>query len=623
MLRFAFVLAALAPVVSAQASITYRVAFNGALGGPITVSDGDAADTLGAPGNVGVVLGGMTDGVMTLAPGATITGAKIPGVNGRNIVITSVFGSANAGAFPAVAGTIDIYACYTFNGPGLTVPAPNVFTRHIDGDFVNFVDGSIDLAGVRYNAGPNGACMIAPGDPGAFVQAVGPLVAPPVPFFETVTYGASPIPCVDITTVTRLIVYRNGDGVSLPTSASASVVNEPLDVLTIAPSTTGFYDISGFGTSPGTASDDGEFNVSAAQLAAAGFGGNELLALANIRIGNNGAVLWNATTGEVGYINGKTLSTMAASNTADRGNGGTLAGVQLVCPLWDDNFPSAGQGANALRWAVLGNDLVIQWSNEDHFNAQGTGTVQYQMIVRGGVTLASGQPLVEFVYGDTLYSSPAYQNDGGSATIGFKNWGVAAGINDVQYGFGGGTESLADPAYDSTGMQPKVGGWTSAYDYYLPHALAIRGAPANISSYCTPGTTSNQCTATMGYSGAPSLSLGPGGFIVNCSGVEGQKNSIVFYGVNGPNAAPWGFTTSFLCVKAPTQRTATQNSGGTLNNCDGSMALDVFGYAQSHPWALGMPISPGSSMWFQSWFRDPPSSKTTMLSDGLFVTYTP
>jgi hypothetical protein len=78
-----------------------------------------------------------------------------------------------------------------------------------------------------------------------------------------------------------------------------------------------------------------------------------------------------------------------------------------------------------------------------------------------------------------------------------------------------------------------------------------------------------------------------------------------------------------LCVKAPTQRTGVQNSGGTLNACNGTMTLDVFNYLTNHPTALGNPFSAGQNAYFQGWYRDPPSPKTTSLTDGLQVTFVP
>jgi hypothetical protein len=256
--------------------------------------------------------------------------------------------------------------------------------------------------------------------------------------------------------------------VGLAAAANAAIV--------IVPTNTAFTNIAATGTSPGTSSDDAEFNVTGAALLAAGFAGNELLGAVNIRIGNNGGVLWGATTGEVGYVNRNDFMTMAGANGGDTGNGGTI-GAQFVASLWDDNTPATGQGANALDWQVINGNLIIQWTNEDHFNAAGTGTISHQMIVYGGVTIASGQKLVEFVYDDTLYGTNLYQNDGGSATIGFKNWGINANANDVEFGVGGGTNSLSDPAFNGTNMQPKVGGWSASSNAQLTHSVAIIPAP--------------------------------------------------------------------------------------------------------------------------------------------------
>jgi hypothetical protein len=253
--------------------------------------------------------------------------------------------------------------------------------------------------------------------------------------------------------------------------------------ISIQASNTAFTDISVTGTAIAGPSDDSEHTLTGATLTGAGFAGNELLAGGmSIRIGNNGSVLWGNsgtdtfTNGDqVGYVNRTDYLTMVGGNLGDTGNGG-LAPRQFVSSLWDDNTPGTGGG---IRWQVIGGNLYIQWTNEDHFNATGTGTITHQMVVYGGVTIASGNPLVEFVYNDTMYGTNAYQNDGGSATIGYKNWGINANANDVEYGLGGGTNSLADPAFGGTNMQPKVGGWASAANPNLPHSVVIIPEPAS------------------------------------------------------------------------------------------------------------------------------------------------
>jgi hypothetical protein len=140
--------------------------------------------------------------------------------------------------------------------------------------------------------------------------------------------------------------------------------------------------------------------------------------------------------------------------------------------------------------------------------------------------------------------------------------------------------------------------------------------------YCISGTTTNGCNASISANANPSVSLAhPCTILV--TGVEGQKNGILFYGL-ARNQSPWCMGgTSFLCAKAPTQRTGAQLSGGTMNACDGSLSLDWNAYQSGHPAALGNPWSVGDDAWVQAWFRDPPACKTTSLSNGVHLVYQP
>jgi hypothetical protein len=138
-------------------------------------------------------------------------------------------------------------------------------------------------------------------------------------------------------------------------------------------------------------------------------------------------------------------------------------------------------------------------------------------------------------------------------------------------------------------------------------------------SYCTSGTTSNGCFPIIRASGNPSALLTPPGTTLAVTGVEGQKQGLIFYGITGTHAGPWG--TGFLCVKAPTQRTPAQGTGGHANDCDGVLVFDFNKYFATHPGALGMPWAPGVVAWYQGWFRDPPAPKTTNLSNGLEITH--
>jgi hypothetical protein len=160
-------------------------------------------------------------------------------------------------------------------------------------------------------------------------------------------------------------------------------------------------------------------------------------------------------------------------------------------------------------------------------------------------------------------------------------------------------------------------GWRIAFDSFV-----LTGPTAPV-VYCTAGTTSNGCTASISASGAPNVAhSAPCQITIN--NVEGQKTGIVFYGL-GALPQPWCSTggTSFLCVKPPTMRSGTQSSGGTAGLCNGTLGLDWNTFQLANPGALGQPWSSGNKAFVQAWFRDPPSCKTTSLSNAVELTYAP
>lgn len=167
--------------------------------------------------------------------------------------------------------------------------------------------------------------------------------------------------------------------------------------------------------------------------------------------------------------------------------------------------------------------------------------------------------------------------------------------------------------YTTAAFSPDPG--TITANFYCAEFILL-GDPITSTSYCTAGTTSNGCNATMSSTGTPSASAGAG-FVITAAGVEGQKLGILFYGVGGQAISPWGTGTSFLCVKAPTQRMGAQNAGGNAGLCDGQLATDWNLYIFVNPGALGSPFSAGQMINAQAWFRDPPAPKTTSLSNGL------
>lgn len=153
------------------------------------------------------------------------------------------------------------------------------------------------------------------------------------------------------------------------------------------------------------------------------------------------------------------------------------------------------------------------------------------------------------------------------------------------------------------------------------NVLSACGSPSI--NYCTAGTTTNGCLASIGAAGVASVSQSSG-FVVATTQVEGQKAGLVFYGLSGASASPWlGGSSSSLCVKSPTQRSPTLASGGVAGACNGVLALDLLTYLDSNPSALGQPFGGGEALFLQAWFRDPGAPSGTNLSNGLCVVLAP
>lgn len=151
-------------------------------------------------------------------------------------------------------------------------------------------------------------------------------------------------------------------------------------------------------------------------------------------------------------------------------------------------------------------------------------------------------------------------------------------------------------------------------------ATAPLAAASNGVSYCTAGTSTNGCVATMSCSGIPSAAA-LSGFVLTTSGVEGLKRGLIRYSVSGQVATPWGSaSSSFLCIKAPQMKLGPgQNSGGTLGACDGVIQVDFLSYMAS----TGSTLVPGTTFYVQTFYTDPPAIKGISLSDALMFTIVP
>jgi hypothetical protein len=142
--------------------------------------------------------------------------------------------------------------------------------------------------------------------------------------------------------------------------------------------------------------------------------------------------------------------------------------------------------------------------------------------------------------------------------------------------------------------------------------------------YCTSGTSTAGCSPQISASAQPSAAAATP-CIITVASAEGQRSGLVFYGLDNTGFTPlqWSATsTSFLCIKSPTQRTPPSNSGGNAGQCDGTYTLDWNSF-QSTFVAIGQPWAAGDKVFAQAWYRDPPAPKTTNLSNAVEMTYVP
>lgn len=155
-------------------------------------------------------------------------------------------------------------------------------------------------------------------------------------------------------------------------------------------------------------------------------------------------------------------------------------------------------------------------------------------------------------------------------------------------------------------------------------ALRYDCAPPVV-TYCTAGSTTNGCSASISVDQQPSASLASVSQ-VTVSGVEGQKQGLMFYGVDnsGYTPLPWGFgSTSYACVQGPILRAVAMNSGGAAGQCDGTLTFDWNAFQSTHPGALGSPFAAGDKVYVQGWFRDPPAPRASSLSNAIELTLVP
>ena len=109
----------------------------------------------------------------------------------------------------------------------------------------------------------------------------------------------------------------------------------------------------------------------------------------------------------------------------------------------------------------------------------------------------------------------------------------------------------------------------------------------------------------------PTFSGGQGSCLVIATNVLNNQNGIFFYGLS-PTQVP--FQGGFLCVQAPVYRLPLKSTGGA-GLCTGQLAYTLADLL-AHP-SGGPLVSAGAVVTMQSWFRDPPASFGSGLSNGI------
>jgi hypothetical protein len=176
--------------------------------------------------------------------------------------------------------------------------------------------------------------------------------------------------------------------------------------------------------------------------------------------------------------------------------------------------------------------------------------------------------------------------------------------------------------YANDGAGYPVGGGTLQPMFWDDLSISVHNSTPPPTTYCTVGHTNAGCVPAISFSGTPSATAASG-FSISVP-FDAGRNGTMFYGVDVPfTPVQWGpGGTSYLCVKAPTQRMGALSSGGSTG-CTGLFQQDWNAFRNANPAALGSPFAAGQTFDLQCWGRDPASPKTTLLSQALKFTLAP
>jgi hypothetical protein len=126
-----------------------------------------------------------------------------------------------------------------------------------------------------------------------------------------------------------------------------------------------------------------------------------------IRVGNNGGVLFNATTGDVAVTN-EDLGTTSTNN--------------IIAPFWDDIDSDTGDVYYKMVGDAPYRQMVIEWYNRPHYSNVGNSTFE--------LILYESTNNIKYQYQDVVFGDAGFDY-GASATVGIRQ----SGVNYLQYSF--------------------------------------------------------------------------------------------------------------------------------------------------------------------------------------------
>jgi hypothetical protein len=256
---------------------------------------------------------------------------------------------------------------------------------------------------------------------------------------------------------------------------------------------------------------------------------------------------------------------------------------------------------------------LFNWSFQQN-NTHPAGTPNGFIISGEPDPLATGAPPGGCTYRIPCGTDPIYGNPCGS---GLDTWdgfwinvdGVAPGDTtdpDCPTGVApfGGTNCYYFGGYPAN---PFASAWLT-----LESGGDCQGCSGSFSNYCTSKTNSLNCLPVITGSGTPSAGRNTAPFILATDQALPGKAGLLFYGIFGPNAAP--FQGGHLCVLPPTKRTPLQTSTATGSPpCTGVFSINFNAHIQS---GTDPELNYGRHIWAQWWTRDSGVPSGTSLSNG-------